>query len=413
MHLTHKIALCPTLEQADYFKCAAGTARFVWNWALAEWNRQHEKGEHPNAMRLKKQFNAIKYQLFPWLKDVHRDAHAQPFGYLGKAWNRYFADVKKGIAAHKPRFKKKGYCRDSCYVANDKLSINDKTVVLPKIGSVDMREELRFDGKIVGATISRTANRWYIAVQIDVVDEQYTRQRSGEGVEGIDLGLKAAVTLSTGECIEAPKPLKSGLRRLKIRSRRVSRKIVAAKAVRKDEFSKGSTYLSENYKKSSERRAKLHARISNIRADFTHKLTTRLCSENQTVVMEDLQVKAMLANDKLARALSDVGFGEIRRQMEYKAERYHTNLIIANRWYASSRQCSCCDWKNEKLTLKDREWTCPSCGTHHDRDINAALNLKQLATVTALPVASLPGNGGAVVGGTYDSRESNACQVRM
>ncbi len=132
-----------------------------------------------------------------------------------------------------------------------------------------------------------------------------------------------------------------------------------------------------------------------IRADFTHKLTTRLCRENQAVGIEDLHVQGMLANDKLARALSDVGFGMIRRQMEYKVKRYGTRLVIADRWYPSSRLCSVCGWKHEALTLSDRQWTCPGCGTAHDRDLNAAINLSRLATETALPVASPSGNGGA------------------
>ena len=161
----------------------------------------------------------------------------------------------------------------------------------------------------------------------------------------------------------------------------------------------GGSIISNNRKKSAATLARLHARIANIRADFLHKLTTRLCRENQAVVVEDLHVKGMLANDNLARALSDVGFGQFRAQMEYKAKRYGTRLVIADRWYPSSRLCSVCGWKNEALTLKDREWTCPACGTHHDRDHNAALNLKRLATATALPEASPAGNGGATADG--------------
>jgi putative transposase len=144
--------------------------------------------------------------------------------------------------------------------------------------------------------------------------------------------------------------------------------------------------------------ARQHARIANLRADFTHKLTTRLCRENQAVVIEDLHVKGMLTNDKLARAISDVGFGAIRRQLEYKALRYGTQIILADRWYPSSRLCSCCDWKNETLTLKDREWICRDCGAHHDRDTNAALNLKRLATAIALPVANRTATDDAAIG---------------
>lgn len=411
MQLTHKIALCPTLEQADYFSRACGTARRVWNWALGEWNRQYVAGQKPNAMALKKQFNAIKYSDpqwldengQPWLKNIHRDAHSQPFSHLAKAWNRFFADIKAGNPAHEPQFKKKGCCRDSFYVANDKFSVSGKMIRLPKIGYVVMTEALRFDGKILGATVSRTADRWFVAVQVEVPDAQFYRRCTADEIQGVDLGIKAAATLSNGESVEAPKPLKAALRRLKIRSRRISRKIEAAKIIAgfapKTRLPKGTRLpVSSNCKKSSASLARLHTRIANIRADFIHKLTTRLCRESQTVVIEDLHVKGMLANDKLARAISDAGFGMFRSQMQYKAQRYSTRLVIADRWYPSSRLCSVCDWKNEALTLKDREWTCPQCGTHHDRDLNAAQNLKRLATATALPVASPAGNGGTVAG---------------
>ena len=407
MQLTHKIALCPTPEQADYFSRACGTARRVWNWALDEWKRQHAAGHQPNAMALKKQFNAIKYTHpqwldsngQPWLKTIHRDAHAQPFAHLAKAWSRFFSDLKAGKPAHEPQFKKKGRCRDSFYVANDKFTLNEMTIRLPKMGDVAMAEGLRLKGKILGATVSRTADRWFVAIQVEVPDAEFHRTRTAHGVTGIDLGLKAAAVLSSGEAIEAPKPLKAALRRLKIRGRRVSRKIEAAKVsagfAKKARLPKGTRLsVSHNRRKSAATLARLHARIAHVRADFTHKLTTRLCRENQTVVIEDLHVKGMLANEKLARAISDVGFGMFRSQMEYKANRYDTRLVIADRWFPSSRLCSVCDWKNEALTLKDREWTCPQCGALHDRDLNAAQNLKRLATATALPVASPSGNGG-------------------
>jgi len=447
MHLTHRIALRPTPEQADYFKRACGTARRVWNWALAEWNRQYAAGQKPNAMALKRQFNAIKYSDpawldengQPWLEGIHRDAHSQPFAHLQKAWKRFFKQIEEGarIAPHDkalrrklreqgvklaypPTFKKKGKCRDSFYVANDKFSVSGQTIRLPKIGDVAMTESLRFEGKILGATVCRSADRWFVAIQVEVPDAVFCRPRKGNGVVGVDLGVKAAATLSTGEVIEAPKPLKAALRRLRIRSRRLSRKLEAAKVAAgfnpKGTLPKGTRLpISSNRQKSAQALARLHARIANIRADFIHKLTTRLCRENQAVVIEDLHVKGMLANDKLARALSDVGFGMIRRQMEYKVKRYGTLLVVADRWYPSSRLCSVCGWKHEALTLRDREWTCPQCGTHHDRDLNAALNLKRLATETALPVASPSGNGGtaservsAVVGKVTPVRDEHS-----
>ncbi len=416
MHLTHKIALCPSPEQAEYFARACGTARRVWNWALDQWNKQYASGNKPDAMALKKQFNAIKYHLFPWLEDIHRDAHAQPFAHLARVWNRFFADVKAGKPAHQPRFKKKGRCRDSFYVANDKFSVAANVIRLPKVGEVAMRETPRFAGKRLGATVSRTADRWFVAIQVEVSDAGFYRSRTAHGITGVDLGVKAAATLSSGESIPAPKPLKAALRRLKIRSRRLSRKLEAAQRAAGltpgARLAKGARLpVSNNRRKSALRLARLHARIANRRADFTHTLTTRLCRENQAVAIEDLNVQGMLANEKLARAISDVGFGMFRSQMEYKARRYGTRLVMADRWYPSSRLCSACGWKNDALTLSDREWTCPPCGTHHDRDHNAALNLRRLATVTAgnpcgktaLPVASPSGNGGAASGMVPDA----------
>ena len=411
MQLTHKIARCPTPEQIDYFKRACGTARRVWNWALNEWNKQYAAGGKPNAMALKKQFNAIKYtdpqwldeNGRPWLRDIHRDAHAQPFAHLAKAWERFFADLKAGKEAHAPRFKKKGRCRDSFYVANDKFRLDGKTIRLPKIGEVAMTEELRFKGKILGATVSRTADRWFVAIQVEVPDAQCYRRRTAHEVNGLDLGIKAAATISSGEVVEAPKPLNAALRRLKIRSRRLSRKLEAAKEMagfgRHARLPKGTRLpVSNNRQKSAATLARLHARLANLRADFTHKLTTRLCRENQAFVIEDVNFKGMLANERLARAISDVGFGVFRSQVEYKAKRYGTHLIIADRWYPSSRLCFKCGWKNEALTLSDREWVCAQCGERHDRDLNAARNLKRLATETALPVASPTSNGGAAAG---------------
>ncbi|CAM5478172.1 hypothetical protein SSTU70S_05206 [Stutzerimonas stutzeri] len=157
-------------------------------------------------MALKKQFDAIKYDLYPWIKDMHRDSHAPARSpILGKGfWHApFFADLKAGKQAHEPRFKKKGRCRDSFYVANDKFALDGNSIRLPKIGAVAMTEALRFEGKILGATVSRAADRWFVAVQVDVPEAQALRRRTGHGTVGVDLGLKAAATLSSGESIPA------------------------------------------------------------------------------------------------------------------------------------------------------------------------------------------------------------------
>jgi putative transposase len=177
------------------------------------------------------------------------------------------------------------------------------------------------------------------------------------------------------------------LRRLKTRQRKISKKIESAKVKAglnpKQSIPTGTKLsLSNNRKKAQESIARLYARISNVRKDFLHKITTSVCRENQTIIIEDLKVKEMLANNKLAREISDIGFGEFRRKLTYKVLRYGNELVIADRWFPSSKLCSICGWKNDSLTLKDREWVCQECGTIHDRDLNAAINLRKL------PVAS-------------------------
>jgi len=414
MLLSHRIRLDPTPEQRDYFARAAGTARRVWNWALAEWNRQLDAGLWPNAMALKKQFNRIKYSDpdwqdtngQPWLRTIHRDAHAQPFAHLARAWSSYFERRHAGQPAHRPRFKKKGRCRDAFYVANDRFRMDGMAVELPKVGRVALREHLRWPGRIMGASVSRTADHWYLAVQVEVPDNVAHRARRENGITGVDLGVSAAATLSSGDKIPAPRPLAAALRRLRIRSRRQSRKVKAAKRAAGIEgpIPQGTRLpVSKSRTCGARALARLHARIAQVRRDFMHKLTTRLCRENQAVVIEDLHVSGMLANRRLARAIADVGFYEIRRQLQYKAARYGTWIVLADRWYPSSKLCSACGEKYASLALGERTWTCAACGAHHDRDVNAAVNLQRLATGahvarTALPVASQAVTPGTAAG---------------
>lgn len=379
MILAHRIALDPAVEQSIALARAAGCSRFTWNWALAEWDRQYQAGEKPTALKLKLLWNRIKHDEFPWIGESPKDANQQPFTNLGKAFKRFFA--KK---ARRPRFKRKGK-HDSFYVSNDKFSVDGLTVKLPVIGELRMAEALRFEGKIMAGTVSREADKWFISIQVDVGD--YHKDRSADGVIGIDLGLKTALVTSDGQTFEAPKPLKRGLRKLKRLSRQHSRK------------QKGSN----NRKKSQRRLAKHHARIKAIRRDWTHKVTTKLCRENQTIALEDLNVKGMTQNRCLARAINDVGFAEIRRQLEYKAEIYGSKVVVISRWEPTSKTCSNCGCKKDVIALSERVFTCTHCGFSLDRDLNAARNI--LAAGLAATACGPKSAGSVRKGGTKLCRD--------
>jgi putative transposase len=367
MILAHRIALDPTVEQSIALARACGCARFTWNWALAEWDKQYKAGEKPTANKLKLLWNKLKHEAFPWILESPKDANQQPFANLGKAFNRFFKKKAK-----RPRFKRKGV-HDSFYLSNDKFSVEDMTVRLPVIGPVRMTEALRFEGKIMSGTVSREAQRWYLSVQVEVGEVQKPRIASGQ--VGIDLGVKTALVLSNGQTFEAPKPLRAGLRKLKHLSKAHSRK------------RKGS----QNRKKSARRLARHHARIKAIRRDWTHKVTTQVCRENQTIVLEDLNVKGMTANHCLARAINDVGFHEIRRQFEYKAPMYGSKVIVIDRWMPTSKTCSKCGHKKDVLALSERIFTCDCCGYSGDRDLNAAKSI--LAAGLAVTACGPEGSG--------------------
>ena len=352
MILAHRIQLDPTAKQRIYFAKAAGTARLVWNWSLAEWNEQYAAGGKPKAPELKRYFNSAKYDLYPWLSEIHRDAHAQPFANLQTAFNNFFAG-----RARRPTFKKKGKSRDSFYCACDKLSVDDDRVRLPVVGSVRMTEALRFDGKIQSAVVSRDADRWFISIQVEMPDPKPAKP-SGESI-GIDLGLTTFAALSNGEKIEAPKPLAASIKRLRRLSRRHSRKV------------KGSN----NRRKAAMKLARHHRRVRNIRQDFLHQTSTRLSKNHAAVCVEDLNVSGMVKNRCLSRAISDASWSEFRRLLDYKCPLYGSTLTVRARFFASSKTCSDCGHKVDSLPLSVREWVCPSCGSLHDRDTNAGKNL--------------------------------------
>ena len=364
MIFAHKIALNLTQDQAAYCRKAAGTARFTYNWGLAEWQRQYHTGEHPTAAKLKQQWNAIKYEQYPWLADIHRDAHAQPFVNLHAAFQAFFQnlkDRKAGKTKRKvgyPTFKKKGV-HDSFYIANDKVQVQGKRLRIPTLGWVRMREALRFTGKLMSAVVSRMADRWYVSLTVQV-NPLPTRGENQAGCVGVDLGIRHLATLSTGEHIDGPKPLKVALKKLRRLNRELARR----------------TKFSAHWLATKRQLGRLHARIAALRHDSLHKLTTRLTQTYRQIVIEDLHVAGMVQNRRLARAISDMGFGTLRRMLTYKAEVAGVTVILAERWFPSTRLCVC-GVVNETITWADRVFVCGACGHTADRDVHAAVNLER------------------------------------
>lgn len=377
MIISHQIRLDPNNQQATYFAKAAGTARFAYNWALAEWQTQYAAWKDdnaqpkPNQMGLRRQLNAIKHEQFPWMLDVTKNAPQMAIIQLGQAFNNFFA----GRAKY-PQFKKKGKSRDSFTLTNDQFGIDACRIRIPNLGLVRMRETLRFSGKILSATVSRTADQWYASITVDTT-QNHLPPAENQGVVGVDLGVSALATLSTGETVAGAKPHKALLSRLKRLSRSLSRKV------------KGSA----NRHKAKQKLAKLHAKIVNIRKDSLHKLTTDLTRRFHTLGIEDLNVSGMVKNRHLSRAISDMGFFEFRRQLEYKVAMRGGLVVVADQFFASSKTCSACGEKIHKLPLSVRQWECPCCGESHDRDVNAAINLAHYAVSYTVSACGGEGSG--------------------
>jgi putative transposase len=400
--LAHKIALDPKPEQKVYFARAAGTARFAWNWALSEWQRQYAEwreyrcGPKPSEAALRRQLNALKADTFPWMTEVTKNAPQQAIKNLGTAFTNFFEG-----RAHYPKFKRKGVAHDSFRADNgpDKqhpnaVDVDGKRIRFPIIGWVRMREAVRFVGKIKSAIVSRVADRWFVSLSIEV--DHTPPIRETQTVGGCDLGVKALATLSDGTTFEGPKALRSNLKRLRRLGRAHSRKV------------KGTA----NRRKSARKLARLHARIANIRTDALHKATTAIVRKFSVIGIEDLNVRGMLKNSKLSRAIADVGLFEFRRQVTYKAAMHASRVFVAGRWYASSKTCFGCKRIHAGLTLKDREWTCDGCGVIHDRDRNAANNLSFVAE-SSLAAASLPKGSSVTACGAVSSGLRLSAKVKL
>lgn len=372
----HRIKLNPTPEQATQFMRAAGVARFAWNWALAEYHRLKEAGQEVNWNQIKKDFRAKIDAEFPFVRAVTKCAAEQAIADLRQAINTYYK-VKKNNPKAKlkfPGYRKRSKRIGGFGITNDKFSVNGQIAKLPRIGAVNMTEALRFDGKIMSGRVKERAGQWFLTVVVETATQPVA---SLSGSVGIDFGLKSFATLSDGQVVETQAYLRISEARLKGLQRGLARK------------KKGS----RNRAKWKLKLARMHERVGNQRRDFLHKLTTAVCGEYATVCLEDLNLDGLMKT-RLAKSFADASIGEAVRQLEYKTKWFGGRLQKVDQWFASSKLCHLCNWKNLNLKLSEREWDCAQCGAHHDRDGNAARNIelegKRLLAGSVATSASTP-----------------------
>jgi putative transposase len=347
----------------------AGAARWAYNWGLARKRDVHKAtGKSSSAIDLHRELNALKQTDVPWMYEVSKCAPQEALRNLDAAFAHFFRRCQlkktgkyKGKLGYPQRkTKKKGL---GSFRLTGSIAVFPHSIQLPRLGRLRLKERgyLPTSGvNVFSATVSEYAGHWYVSVLVE--QEQAVPEHRGP-VVGVDLGLKRLATLSDGTIEENPRHLKQQLRKLKRLHRAVSRK------------QKGSL----NRKKAARRLGAQYRTVANQRANTLHQLTSRLAKTKSVVVIEDLHVSGLLKNHHLAQAIGDMGWGEFRRQLAYKAAWYGCRIIVADRWFTSSKTCSGCGWVNESLTLADRTFHCQACGLVIDRDLNAAKNLEKLA----------------------------------
>lgn len=399
----YRYELKPNNKQKTFLAKHVGTARYAWNWALSRRIERFEKNDGKDrfttAMTDHREWNIWKRENAPWAYEVSKCAPQEAFRDLDRAFKNFWQGQKAGRKVGFPKFKKKG-CRDSCRFSTGTIQALGKHVQLPRLGKIRVKEVTAFKGRILSATISREADRWFVSLAVER-DRPIPKPRT-EGVDvGLDLGIHSFAVLSKGGVLEAPRAMERNLRRLRRLQKRHSRR------------KKGSN----NCKKSARRIAKFHGRIRNQRHDFLCKESTKLAKTKRAIVVEDLGIRNMSASARgtrenpgknvraksgLNRSILDQGWGEFRRMLEYKTVWYGSTLVVVPARYPSSKMCSGCRFILDSLPLSKRQWQCPECKVTHDRDLNAAINLEKFvctaSSAGAYACGDSSGGGAATLG---------------